>query len=47
MNILKMAREGLRRELTTALHKAAATAGAGAHARACGSGPTATSPRST
>ena len=36
LNILKMAREGLRHELTAALHKAVAHAGAGAPAGACG-----------
>ena len=36
MNILKMAREGLRRELTTALHKAVAHQGAGAPPGAAG-----------
>ena len=45
-NILKMAREGLRRELTTALHKAAAAKRPSIVARGCGSKPTATSPPS-
>ena len=45
MNILKMAREGLRRELTTALHKAVAQESRCA-TRASRSRPTAISPRS-
>ena len=45
MNILKMAREGLRQELTTALHKAVAHKEPVRHP-GCGSRPTAISPPS-